>query len=522
VKLTRALALALAGWFVTLLVWVLARRLAYPYDLEWMEGGMLGHALRIAEGQPLYAPPSVDFIPYLYTPLYPALLAGLGKLFGIGYLLGRLVSLISFAAALVLGYVFIRRESGSRAAAATAMAIPCAAFVPMGAWYDLARPDSLFLGLVVAGLLVGWWQRSSHVGGAVAALLLVAAFFAKQTATPFMFALGAALLLASPRVAVTYCVTLALTGIPALWWLNHATDGWFWTYVSELHRKHDFYAGRAFLGTPGRLLLLLGPGVLLVPWALKRRRSPGLLFATWIGLAGIAAACVSFGTQWAFTNAFIPGIFLPAISIGTAAGRLLTGSGNSAPPRLRPATAYALLATTLLCAPGGLLPLVARVAPQSWAMERQMPTGYDPRRYLPSAGDRAAGDALLARLRDSDGEVLIPFHPFYAHLAGKRAYLHRMGVLDIWRAGLGSPRGMLDAFQARRFALVVMDDKIDGNWQMWPGLLESYHIAERIAGPHVPSGAATQPRYLLVPNHPPAPADAPGAVPGVMIDRELQ
>src|SRR6185312_14787997 len=100
-------------------------------------------------------------------------------------------------------------------------------------------------------------------------------------------------------------------------------------------RKHDFFPERAFLGTPGRLALILGPAILLVPWALARRRSPGLVYATFIALAGVVA-CTSFGTQWAFTNAFMPGVMLPAIAIGVAAGRLLDDK-QQAPPRLRPA-----------------------------------------------------------------------------------------------------------------------------------------------------------------------------------------
>jgi hypothetical protein len=146
------------------------------------------------------------------------------------------------------------------------------------------------------------------------------------------------------------------------------------------------------------------------------------------------------------------------------------------------------------------------------------PPGYDPRPFLPTARDRAAGDALLARLRAVDGDVLIPFHPFYGHLAGKPSYLHRMGVLDIWRAGMGAPAGLTAALDAKRFAAVVMDDKIDGNWQMWPGLLANYRVAEEIRGPRVVSGAETEPRYWLVPKTPPAPAPA---MPDV-IDKELQ
>src|SRR6185369_16069281 len=77
---------------IGLLVEAIAGRVCYPYDLEWMEGGMLHHALRIRLGEGIYAPPSVDFIPYLYTPLYPTLLALFGGPSGPSYLLGRAVS----------------------------------------------------------------------------------------------------------------------------------------------------------------------------------------------------------------------------------------------------------------------------------------------------------------------------------------------------------------------------------------------------------------------------------------------
>jgi hypothetical protein len=506
-KALRAFAVMIAAWFVALLLWVFARRFVFPYDLEWMEGGMLTHALRLADGQPIYAPPSVDFIPFLYTPGYPWLVFALGKIFGIGYKLGRVLSLIGFFAVVVLGYVYARREGGSRAAAVCAMAIIFGAWVPTGTFYDIARPDSLFMGLVTAALLIGWWLRRSAAGGVVAGLLMVAAFFVKQTTAPFMLALGLALLLAVPRTALLYGATLAVVGLPSLWLANHASGGWFWTYTSILHRKHDFFPARAFLGTPGRLALVLGPSILLVPWALARRRTPGLVYATFIALAGIGAACVSFGTQWAFTNAFMPGVMLPAIAIGVAAGRLLDDS-KDAPPRLRPAAVYLLLALSILTSPGGLLPVAGRMLPESWQVDAlKKPTGYDPRLFLPTERDRIAGDALIAKLRATDGEVLIPFHPFYAHLAGKRVYLHRMGVADVGRGGLGMPRGLAEAIADHKFALVVTDACSSCRLEEWPGLMQSYRMAGTIAGPRVPTGAVTEPRYLLVPN---------------VIDKELQ
>jgi len=71
-----------AVYQLVLLATAIAGRVGYPYDLEWMEGGMLHHALRIKNGEGIYVPPSIDFIPYLYTPLYPSLLALFGGGFG--------------------------------------------------------------------------------------------------------------------------------------------------------------------------------------------------------------------------------------------------------------------------------------------------------------------------------------------------------------------------------------------------------------------------------------------------------
>lgn len=505
-KLLRAVAVALACVALGALAWIFLRRVGWPYDLEWMEGGELCHALRLVEHQPIYAPPSIDFIPFLYTPLYPAILAALSHLFGLGYGVARAVSLVGFGAAMVLGYVFARREGGSRAAALCAMAIPAGAFVPTGAWYDLARPDSLFLGLTTAGLLVGWWKRQSIAGVVAAALLLVTAFFCKQTASPFMISLGLALLVVDWRKCALYCATLAIVGLPSLYWLNHSSGGWFWTYVFKLHQQHDFYAGRALLGTPLRLALLYGPAALLVPWALSRERSPGLVYATFIACAGVGAACLGFGTQWAFTNAFIPGIFYPSIAIGAAAGKLIT---SRATPRLRPTVVWALLALTLLAAPGGLIPLVGRVTPREWAMDRTTPTGYDPRPYLPTENDRQRAAQLIDRMKATPGDLLIPFHPFYGHLAGKRTFLHRMGVLDVGRAGLGAPAGLIEAIRDHKWTAVIMDNKIDGTWFWWPGLQQAYAHVERLAGPRVFSGADTEPRDWMTPAPTPPATTAP-------------
>jgi hypothetical protein len=498
------LALACAAWAAATLVYLFARRLVYPYDLEWMEGGELCHALRLLDGRPLYAPPSLDFIPYLYTPLYPALVAALARLVGVGYLLGRALSIASFAGACALGYRFARTHGSSRATAAAGLAVVAGAFASTGAWYDLARPDSLWLLFTSAAVWVAW--RRTHASAAAAALLLTAAFFTKQTASPFMVALALALLALDWRLALTYGATLAGVGLPLLYTLDRTSGGWFWTYVFKLHQSHGFAWTTALVATPVHLALLFGPGVLVIPWALVRARSPALVYAAWFALVGVAVAGVARGTQWAFLNALVPGVYFPSVALAMAVGRLASVGGT-----LRPTIAWLAVASSLWCAPGGLERASRGLRPRAWLLDAGVPTGYDPRPFIPTPADRVGGDALVARLRRAPGEVLIPFHPFYAHLAGKRTYLHRMGVMDILQAGYGAPRGLADAFATRRFALVVMDYKIDGTAWMWPGLYQSYRVAERIAGPRTVSGAPTAPRDLM------EPIGAAG-----VIDRELQ
>jgi hypothetical protein len=488
------------------LAWALAIRAGYPYDLEWMEGGMLCHALRIARDQPLYGPPSVDFIPYLYTPLYPWLLAKLGGVGGIGYGLGRAVSLLALAGTLLLGYVYARRAGGSRATALIAPGVTAAAFVPTGAWYDLARPDTLFLFLVTAGLMCGFWGRKRPAAVVAAALLMVAAFFTKQTASPFMIGLGLVLLVVSFRAALLYGAVLAAVGLPALYLANRATDGWFWTYISTLHRQHDFYALRAWVGSPVRLLFMLGPAVALLPWALARRRTPELSYAIALAVFGVLASCLGYGTQWAFTNAFIPGVFFVAIAIAASAGRLITVERTEHLPRLRPLVVWLLCIPTLVLSTGIALQWARNKLPGGKAigLPDDEPSALELRKLLPTSADRNEGAELVAKLSSTPGEVLVPFHPFYAHLAGKRTYLHRMGVMDVGRAGMGAPRGLKEAIHEKRFSLVVMDDKIDGTIFQWPGLSADYRLVGHVRGPRSFSGAQTRPRDLYAPIAPPA------------------
>jgi len=190
------LVLALAALYqISLLVQAIAGRVLYPYDLEWMEGGMLQHAQRIRHGEGIYVPPSVDFIPYLYTPLYPTLIAAFSALFGgpfgPSYLVGRAISIAALAgiagAALASSAGTHERRLPVVTGAVLGLGLFAACYPFVEGWYDIVRADTLFLFMVTAGIagLPKWAASDDGVVGhgkvCAGAALMALAFFCKQT-----------------------------------------------------------------------------------------------------------------------------------------------------------------------------------------------------------------------------------------------------------------------------------------------------------------------------------------------------
>jgi hypothetical protein len=478
-------------------------RAGFPLDVEWMEGGMLLHAARLAAGQSIYAPPSIDFIPFLYTPLYPALLAALSKLLPLGYLLGRVVSILAFSGALGLLALAAAREVPARRSLAGLLALAmgvaaaggaAGSFAFTGSFFDLVRADSLLLllqALALFAAFLGYGLRSAALAGVAIAL----AFFTKQTAAVLGVALGLGLLVSSWRRALAYGAVAAALVAAGLLLLNLRSGGWFWRYVFELHQSHGFNARLAYVETPLRLFRYAAPvylalAVAVSALALERRLRRRDTLHLFCAAGGVAAACIGFGTQWAFDNAFIPALYFPLFSLAVLGARLL-------PPIIsRPRPAAAVAVAMVVCCLG--LFVVRNALPDS-------------RRFAPSAADQRAAAKFLGRLRALEGPLFVPFHPFYPVLVGQPPHLHRMGVLDV-AARLGRPAGLDAAIQDGYFTHVILD------WKSqpfeWPGLDERYHEVHRftdgVDAVRAFSGAETSPRYLLARTVPP-PQLPPGA-----------
>ena len=97
-KLERALTWLVSGvgvFYVLMFAALAALRLVYPYEVEWNEGAVLDHAIRLFDHASPYSTPSLHFSAFIYTPLYYWVCAPLVALLGPGLPTLRLVSILS-------------------------------------------------------------------------------------------------------------------------------------------------------------------------------------------------------------------------------------------------------------------------------------------------------------------------------------------------------------------------------------------------------------------------------------------
>jgi hypothetical protein len=508
---------------IALLVTAVAGRVGYPYDLEWMEGGMLHHALRIRLGLGIYVPPSADFIPYLYTPLYPTLLALFGGPSGPSYLLGRAVSitgLVGIAGTALASLLGVARRPLGAALAGTAFALglfaACYPFVE--GWYDLVRADTLFLFMVTAGIagLPTWARTDDGIVGhgkiAAGAALMALAFFCKQTGIFYVAFGGLIVLAANWRRAPTYLAMAGALGLGGSWALSRATRGWFWIYVSEIHRAHDFNMPRFYASFrhilwhfPQASAVIAATLVLVAITAWRRGLPPAARpFLLWTSAYAVSTVvgAIGWGTEFAHFNAYMPALLHGAL----AAGAALPAAHACARALWSPRRGAGAVATVLAAA--AAVPLAITCALTRW----------QPSNFIPTDGDVAAGDRLIRRIRAIEGEVWIPSHPWYATLAGKTPHVHRMGIKDVTARRTDAVdelvEGLGEALRRHRFAAIVVDNR-DAFLEV-PALGQNYHRAQLLPDDEKPrlytgagnllSGSLLLPDAIWLPNLPAAPA----------------
>jgi hypothetical protein len=455
--------IALAVSVLVLIAETVAPRLSYPYDLEWMEGGMLVHVWRLREGLPLYAPPTGDWVPYIYPPLYPWLLSLVGEP---SYNSARVLSLLAALACGLAAMAAVRREGASWGLAAAAGAGFLACYETTGAFFDLARNDTLALALATWGLVA--CRRGTRAGVVAGGLLLAAAFTAKHNYA--LLGLPMVLWLYRLRGRRRALAFVAASAAPALmWtvWMDLSTDGAFLTYLLKVPGSHPLVGKRGWPLVEKELwgaLAMLNAGALVAAVTLLRERSlawaVGVVAVVFLGVGWLGSQMPP--VRSAVLSALPAGALLwgPLLLVVLAAGGLLGTFWR----RERPETAtwwggmlVILVPLTILmrahhggfvnvlmpgiwilavCGALGLQALgrrhwVLAVLAMVLACGPMFQQRWDPTRFQPTAADVAAMDRLREEIAAIEGPVLVPHAAWLPHQAGKAPSFPLIAFWDV-------------------------------------------------------------------------------------------
>ncbi|HUH97602.1 MAG TPA: glycosyltransferase family 39 protein [Anaerolineales bacterium] len=393
-------------------LFIIFSRLFYPYQLEWMEGAGLVQVSRLLAGGALYVPPSTDFVPLIYPPLYFYLSAGLAKITGLGFGALRLVSFLSSAACGAIIFLAVQEQTDNKFAALVGAGSFAAAFLLTGQWFDIARTDMFAAALSMLGIYLARERKDDHPAAALlGGIVFALAFLTKQSALIIGLAAIFYFFIFNWRRGLQLALSfgLAVTLIYGIFWLDSA--GWISYYLFALPAAHafDFSIGRVLSVLIGQfapipVLLLAGIAPLIIS---PRKISGRRLYRYWIVMAGALIATGIVGRLNAFSgpNVYVPSYLGVALLVGLAAGWVIE-------LKIRPA--LMILAWVLLSAQFCLL----------------IPA-YLQTKTIPSPQDRAAGNALVAKIKSYGGDVLLLDNNYLALYAGKVPYFNEMPMSEI-------------------------------------------------------------------------------------------
>jgi hypothetical protein len=468
-------------------LFVALRRLPYPFELEWLEGGILQHVERLAAGAPIYVEPSLEFIPFAYTPLYFHVSAAAARVFGGGFFALRLVSLLASLGVLALVFAIPWRATRGALSAGLAAGLFAATYAASGFWLDLARPDALFLFFLLLGVYLVW-VHPGRAGSLAAGIAFGLSFLTKQTALACVAPLVLYLLVVRRRQGAWIALSLIGLIVSTTVIYDAATDGWYSYYAFRLRRGivlETLNWNRLATFWIRDLAAPLGIALALGIFYFVRRaprwswKAEGVQLALMGSL--ILGAWASRLEDYAFTNVNLP---------AHAAVAILAGLGTQ--EALGPATRHATRRQTSAAIYLGLVWMLQFVG-----------LAYKPAEALPTARDERAGRLLVDRLRATDGRVFLPLHPYLLERAARSAHAHAMGIADVQR---GDARGYgrvltaaLDSSIAeRRFSAVVLDD----DWLREQVEREYVRAGRVFADPRLfrtVAGTGARPQFVYVP-----------------------
>jgi hypothetical protein len=432
-----AVALLLLAWAAYGALALFARHqwaaLTFPYPLDYGEGPILDQALRLARFTNIYRA-DLSAPPYTisnYPPVYPLAHVPFVWLFGPAFWYGRAISLLgALAAAAFVGLTLHAITRDAVAAAAAGVTLLCFPYLLHWAAFD--RVDSLALGLSWGGLwALARWPESRRALYVAAALLLAAIFTRQSYALAAPMAAFVWLLRHSWRRALLLAGVVAGAGALLLALLQLVTWGGFYFNIVTAN-VNPFH------------------------WDEVRRRAEDEIWAYMPYLALCAAAfalCAAWARQqaWWLAAPYLLGATVSAITIGK--------SGSNVNYLFELSAALALTAGAALAWAQGRwgvrASLTVLLAAQIAIMGRWSLDNYF-YRAMDKVEQRAEIDRMMELVRAADGPVLADEYMGLVPLAGKPLVIQPFEIKQLDDARLWDDQPFLQQIARREFPLILI------------------------------------------------------------------
>ena len=427
---------------VLMFLYVALRRLRYPFELDRMESAMMTTVWRVVHGMPVYVRPSLEWAPFLYSPLFFYCSAAMTKVLGVGYAALRAVSILATLGTCVVVAGLTYRETKNGVAALAGAGLFAMLYGLVLSWYDIGRVDSLSLFFFT--LAIYCMRFSSPL---LAAFVWVLAFQTKQSFLP-LAALAFLVHWQRPRRLFLGLGSFAVMAYASIWWLNRSSHGWYSYYVFGSVKEIGIstFFGKNYL--PFDLLAPLGLALGLILFAVVARplswRSQRVSFygvLTVLIVCGIWFARAHVGSYY---NTLMPVYAWVCVLFGLSLGRLteffegFVLRGREGETAVLPLACSALVWLIAFC----------QIAIHL----------YRPGAYGMSAETAKVRWQFIDHLRATPGDVWLVNHSYDTLLAGKGMHAE----MDAFDAVLGRPDApsvaeLQKAIRDHRFTAIVLD-----------------------------------------------------------------
>lgn len=427
---TSLLILALLGG-AAFFAWDGARVIAFPYPMDYGEGPLLAQTRALGAGQGIYRA-DLTAPPYTisnYPPLYPLVLSPVARLAGPAFWYGRLLSWLSIAAAATLIGAILLVLTRDRLAAVIG-GLSLLAFPPASYWAGLYRVDALALALSLGGLYACVRRPEARASVPLAALLLTAAIFTRQSyglAAPLAAAVWL-LVVGQRRRALALLGLVAALGAALFAALEWLTRGGF-SFNVVIANLNEY--------RPGSLARFLADTWTLMPIALTAA-------GVFLLLAGVFRV-----PSWRLVAPYLIGATLSGLTIGKV------GSNVNYLLELGAAVALAIGALMAWLAPRRALSAAAALL---LALDVALMVLASPYRAVTNYQLGHSEDARrLARVvHEAGGVVLADEDMGLLARAGLPIYLQPFEMTQLARAGRWDQRPLLGDLDRQAFAAILI------------------------------------------------------------------